>query len=201
MKAAILSRVFLLLTGLLAAYQVGVGIDGLSTLPIIAYTISFGVLLVAAVLLIILGLDVLDSPIVASIASAIPLSLSLGLVWEHLPALRTVYLSMALVGLLAIVITRLLPVPGWLRMASLVISHGLSGLVIFLLPGKGDWQGRMEPAFALVSLGGALIGIGGILLSFLKAGRPLLKRQTIHRILPVILLLMTACFVVGTKYG
>jgi hypothetical protein len=201
MKSSIPTRVLLLFTGLLAAYQVGVGIDGLATLPIIAYTIGFGVLLVATVLLIILGLDVLDSPIVASIASAIPLGLSLGLVSEHLPALRILYLSFVLVGLLAIVMTRLLPVAGWLRMAPLMISHSLAGMAIFLLPVALVWQGRMEPAFALVGLGGALIGIGGILLSFLKAGRPVLKRETIHRILPAILLLMTACFVVGTRYG
>ena len=45
MKMTSLDRILLLLTGLLAAYQVAVGIDGLSTLPIIAYTIAFGVLL------------------------------------------------------------------------------------------------------------------------------------------------------------
>jgi len=61
MKMTILDRILLLLTGLLAAYQIVIGIDKLSTLPIIAYTIAFGVLLVAGLLLIILGFEVLDS--------------------------------------------------------------------------------------------------------------------------------------------
>jgi hypothetical protein len=50
-------------------------------------------------------------------------------------------------------------------------------------------------------LGGALIGIGGLLLSFLKAGKPILTRQTILSVLPSLLLLMTAAFVAGFKYG
>ena len=69
-----IDRILLLLTVILAAYQVAVGIDGLSTLPIIAYTIAFGVLLVASLLLFILGLDVLDSPIVVIISTIIRLS-------------------------------------------------------------------------------------------------------------------------------
>ena len=48
-----LDRVLLLVTGLLAAYQIVVGIDHLDTLPIVAYTVAFGVLLVAGLLLII----------------------------------------------------------------------------------------------------------------------------------------------------
>jgi hypothetical protein len=201
MKSSISARILLLLTGLLAAYQVGVGIDGLATLSIIAYTIGFGVLLVASVLLIILGMEVLDSPLVASVASAIPLSLSLGLVWEYLPGWRNAYLSLVLIGLLGVILTRLLRAPSWMRTASLVTSHSLSGLVIFLLPIALAWRGQAGPAFALVGAGGALIGTGGILLSFLKAGRPVLRREAIQQILPAILLLMTACFVLGSRYG
>ena len=47
MKMTGLDRVLLLITGLLAAYQIVVGVDQMSTLPIAAYTIGFGVLLVA----------------------------------------------------------------------------------------------------------------------------------------------------------
>ncbi len=47
MKITPLDRVLLLLMGLLAAYEVAAGIDGLGEVPIIAYTIAFGVLLVA----------------------------------------------------------------------------------------------------------------------------------------------------------
>lgn len=197
MKMTVLDRLLLLMTALLAAYQIVVGINNLSTLPIIAYTIAFGVLLVATLLMIILGFDVLDSPIVVIVATIIPLSLSTGLVWEHAPAWRTGYLVFAIIGFLAVIITRTFPMPGKVPTIVLAFVHGIAGLVIFLLPVYMVLQGQASPGFALVGLGGALMGVGGLLLSFLKAGRPILSRETILRILPGLLLIMTACFIFG----
>lgn len=194
-------RLVLSLTGLLAAYQIAVGIDGLASLPITAYTIGFGVLLVAGLLLILLGFDVLDSPIVVMVSTVIPLSLALGLVWEHLPGFRIPYLVFAILGFAVVVITRLLPLKSRLPVYTLVIVHAVAGLTITLLPLAWALSGRSPPGFALVGVGGALIGIGGLLLSFLKAGRPLLSRATILRILPGLLLLTTAAFVAGFKLG
>ncbi len=201
MKMSMLDRILLLATGLLAAYQIVVGINDLSTAPIIAYTIAFGVLLVAGLLLIILGFDVLDSPVVVIVSTVIPLALSLGLVWEHLPAFRTPYLVFAMLGFLAVVLTRTIPMQNKLPTVVIAVVHGIAGLTIFLLPIAIAVQGTVRPAFALVGLGGALIGLGGLLLSFLKAGRPIFSRETIFKILPGLLLLMTLCFVAGFKYG
>ena len=200
MKMSPLDRVLLLLTGLLAAYQVAVGIDGFSALPIIAYTIAFGVLLVAGLLLIIWGFDVLDSPMVVIVSTIIPLSLSLGLVWQH-ASFGTSYLVFALIGFLAIIVTRSFSMPGKLPTIVLASIHGIAGMTIFLLPIILSIQGKTQPLFSLVGIGGALIGIGGLLLSFLKAGRPILSRETILKILPGMLLLMTICFVAGFKFG
>ncbi|MGC8855387.1 MAG: hypothetical protein ACP5QU_01170 [Anaerolineae bacterium] len=196
-----MNRLFLLLAALLAAWQVAIGIDGLGRVPVLAYTVSFGVLLVACLLLIILGLDVLESPVVVIVSTIIPLSLSLGLVWEHLVAWRTPYLVFALVGFLAILLTRILPTKGRLPIFVLAVVHGVAGMVIFLLPSVLAAQGAARPGFALVGLGGALIGLGGLLLSFLKAGRPIVPRATILNILPALLLLMTAAFVAGFAFA
>ena len=201
MKMSPLDRVLLLLTGILAAYQIAVGMDGFSTFPILAYTISFGVLLIAALLLIIWGFDVLDSPMVVIVSTIIPLSLSMGLAWQHLASFRTSYLVFAIVGFLAVSITRSIPVPGKLPIIVLILVHGIAGMTIFLLPILLALQGKTQPAFALVGVGGALIGIGGLLLSFLKAGKPILSRETIFKALPGLLLLMTICFVAGFKFG
>ena len=197
MRMTPLDRILLLITGLLAAYQIAVGIEGLDTLPMIAYSIAFGVLLVAGLLLIILGFDVLDSPIVVIVSTIIPLALSLGLVWQYLPAFRGLYLAYTVIGFLAVVATRLLPMQNKLPTITLALVHGVAGTVIFLLPITLVIQGKMPAVFALVGVGGALIGVGGLLLSFLKAGRPILGRETILKILPGLLLMMTACFVVG----
>jgi hypothetical protein len=201
MKMTVLDRILLLLTGLLAAYQIVVGIDQLSTVPIIAYTIAFGVLLVAGLLLIILGFDVLDSPVVVIVSTIIPLALSLGLVWEHLASLRALYLIFTIIGFLAVSLTRAIPMQNKLPTITIAVVHGIAGMTIFLLPIILSAQGLMNPAFAQVGIGGALIGIGGLLLSFLKAGKPILSRETILRIFPGLLLLMTICFVAGFKFG
>jgi hypothetical protein len=197
MKITVLDRLLLLATGLLAAWQIAVGIDHLSTLPIVAYTVGFGVLLVAGLLLIILGFDALDSPLVVIVSTVIPLSLSLGLVWEHLAAYRILYLVFAILGFLAIVITRSIPMKNKLPVIVLACVHGFAGMTIFLLPLLLAFTSRVAPGFALVGLGGALIGLGGLLLSFLKAGKPILSRKTILKILPGLLLLTTASFVLG----
>jgi hypothetical protein len=201
MKMTVLDRILLLVTGLLAAYEIVVGIDKLSTAPIIAYTIAFGVLLVAGLLLIILGFDVLDAPVVVIVSTIIPLCLATGLVWQHLASLRTSYLVFAIVGFLAIVVTRSFPMPGKLPTIVLALVHGIAGLTIFLLPIVLSVQGVTHPLFSLVGVGGALIGIGGLALSFLKAGKPILPKETILKILPGLLLLMTLCFVSGFMYG
>jgi len=201
MKMTSIDRLLLLLTGLLAGYQVAVGINGLGTVPITAYTIGFGVLLVAGLLLIILGFDVLDSPIVVIVSTIIPLSLSLGLVWEHLASYRTPYLIFAIVGFLAVSLTRSIPIKNKLPTIIIAIVHGIAGMTIFLLPSVLAANGTMDPAFALVGLGGALIGLGGLLLSFLKAGKPILSREIILKVLPGLLFLMTLCFVIGFRYG
>jgi len=201
MKMTIVDRLLILLTSLLASYQVVNGINDLETVPTIAYTISFGALLVAMLLLIILGFEVLASPIVVIVSTVIPLALSLGLVWELLPNHRTSYLLFTVVGLLAIVITRSLPMPGRLPIFVIAIVHGVAGLTIFLLPSILAANGIMPPGFALVGLGGALIGIGGLLLSFLKTGRPIFSRETILKVLPGLFTLMTACFVAGFAFA
>ena len=134
MRMSGFARMLLLLTSILAAYQVSVGIDGLETLPVIAYTIAFGVLLVAGLLLLILGFEILDSPVVIIISTVIPLSLSFGLVWEHLDVWRIPYLIFAILGFGAIIITRSVMSPGKVALLILVLVHGIAGLIIFLLP-------------------------------------------------------------------
>jgi hypothetical protein len=201
MKMSGLDRVLLLLTILLAAYQIVVGIDRMDDIPIVAYTIAFGVLLVAGLLLIILGFDALDSPAVVVASTVIPLALATGLVYQHLASLRTSYLLFAISGFAAVTFTRSIQMRNKLPVITIAIVHGIAGMTIFLLPIITSLQGETHPLFARVGFGGALIGIGGLLLSFYKTGRPILSKETILRVLPGLFLLMTVCFVAGFKYG
>ncbi len=201
MKLSSLNRTLLLLTVLLASYQVSAGIDGFTALPIIAYTIAFGIILVAALLIFILGIEVLDSPIVVILSTIIPLSLSVGLVWQHLASVRTSYLIFAIIGFLAVTLTRSIQMQNKLPVIVIAITHGIAGMTIFLLPVILSLQGVTQPFFSLVGMGGALIGVGGLLLSFLKTGNPLVSKTTILDFFPAVLLLTTAFFVAGFFYS
>lgn len=191
-----LDRIALLITGLIAAYQVVVGVEGLPVLATWAYSTAFGVLLIAGLLMIISGFDVLDSPLVVIIAAIIPLGLSLGMVIENQPDCHLVYLVFVVVGFLAILLTRFL-VPERAATIVLALVHGISGLLIIGLPIALVLQGTKPMQYLFISAGGALIGIGGMLLAFLKAGKPILSAEKIYTLLPWILLLMSAAFVLG----
>ena len=201
MKISSLDRTLLLLTGLLAGYQIAIGIDQMDSVSITAYTIAFGVILVAGLLLMILGFDVLELPIVVIISTIIPLTLSLGLIWQHLSSYRIVYLIFTIISFLAVIVTRSIPMRNKLPVIVIAITHGIAGITIFLLPILLSVQGQMKPLFSLVGVGGALIGIVGLLLSFLKTGKPILSRDTLMKLFPFLLLLTTAFFVAGFKLG
>lgn len=201
MKMTGVDRLLLLATVLLASYQIVVGINNLGTMPITAYTIGFGVLLVAGLLLFILGFEALDSPVVVTVSTVIPLAISLGLVGERMISYQLIYLFFAILGFLAVLITRSIKIPSRLPAVVLTIVHGTAGLTIFLLPVLTSIQGRARPTFALVGLGGALIGLDGLLLSFSDVGRAILPRQNLIRTLPIMLFLMTAAFVAGFNLG
>ena len=201
MKLSSRDRTLLLLTTLLASYQVSAGIDGFTALPITAYTIAFGVILVAALLIFILGMEVLDMPIVVIVSTIIPLSLSVGLVWQHLASWRTSYLVFALIGFLAVTLTRSIQMKNKLPVLILAVTHGVAGLTIFFLPIILAIQTQVPPLFALVGLGGGLIGIVGLLLSFQKTGLQIVSKENLMKFFPTFLLLTTALFVAGFKFG
>lgn len=201
MKLSSRDRTLLLLTTLLASYQVSAGIDGFTALPITAYTIAFGVILVAALLIFILGMEVLDMPIVVIVSTIIPLSLSVGLVWQHLASWRTSYLVFALIGFLAVTLTRSIQMQNKLPVVILAITHGVAGITIFFLPIILAIQAQVPPLFALVGLGGGLIGIVGLLLSFQKTGLQIVSKENLMKFFPTFLLLTTALFVAGFKFG
>lgn len=198
-KVSTLDRILLILTALLAAHQVVIGIDGLSSIAVMSYTIAFGVLLIACLLLVIFGFDILDSSLVLIVSTIIPVALSLGLVAEHLPTITPIYLLFSVLGVLAVAITRYVTPR---RIATLVVMvvHGVSGLIIFFLPIILSLGGILPLGYALVGIGGAFMGLGGLLLSFLKTGRPILSRETILSILPGLLLLTTSLFTVGFMF-
>jgi hypothetical protein len=166
------------------------------------YIMGILVLLVSGLLLIFLSYDILGSPFVLTVASLIPLGISMGIAEQYYPAWKKYFKWFATIGFLAIAISSFANIE-LLRKISVPLFHGVAGLVIFLGPffAKKTADGK-EPAkdFWWVGVGGALIGIGGIALAFLTIGKPLLGIFTadlVYNILAPLLLLMTLAFTWG----
>jgi hypothetical protein len=161
---------------------------------------GFAVLLVSGLLLIFLGLDILASPYVLTVASLIPLGISMGIAEEYYPAWKKYFKWFAALGFLAIAITSIGGME-LLKKISVPLFHGVAGLVIFLGPlfARGAPKG-----FYWVGIGGLLIGLGGIALAFISAGTQLLffSPEFVMMILTPLLFLMAGAFTLGfTKRG
>jgi len=193
-----LDIVFLLLTGLLAAYLCWYfwkRYNLKKALHNIYYLMGFAVLLISGLLLIFRGLGILASPYVLTVASLIPLGISMGLAEEYFPKWKTYFKWFAAVGFLAIAITSIAGLDV-LKKITVPLFHGMAGLVIFLGPffAKGAPKG-----FWWVGIGGLLIGLGGIALAFISVGRQLLffSPGFVMMILTPLLFLMTGAFALG----
>jgi hypothetical protein len=173
MQMNLFDQAVLLITGLLAIYLLWRFYGRYQKergLYDVYYMLGFAVLLVSGLLLIFLGWEILESPYVLTVASLIPLGISLGIANQYYPRWKKVYAWFALVGILAIAISSIGGMDT-LKKISVPLFHGVAGIIIFLGPffskdaAKGFWW---------VGVGGALIGIGGIALAFLTAGTQLL---------------------------
>jgi hypothetical protein len=194
---------FLLLTGLLAAYLCWYFWQRYNlhkALHNLYYLMGFAVLLISGLLLIFLGLGILASPYVLTVASLIPLGISMGLAEEYFPTWKKAFKWFAAIGFLAIAITSIAGIEIG-RKISVPLFHGVAGLVIFLGPffAKGAPKG-----FYWVGIGGLLIGLGGIALAFISMGSQLLffSPAFVMMILTPLLFLMTGAFTIGfTRKG
>jgi hypothetical protein len=193
-----IDTLFLLLTGLIAAYLCWYFWKRYNlnkALHNIYYLMGFAVLLVSGLLLIFLGLGILASPYVLTVASLIPLGISMGIAEEYYPKWKTYFKWFAGIGFLAIAVTSIGGMDA-LRKIAVPLFHGVAGLVIFLGPffAKGAPKG-----FWWVGIGGALIGLGGIALAFITMGSQLLffSPEFVMTILTPLLFLMTGAFALG----
>ncbi len=194
----LLDRILLLVTGLCALYLTWRFYTRYSKekkLYDIYYMMGFLVLLVSGLILIWQGWGALASPYVLTVATLIPLGISMGLMNQYFPKWKKAYSWFALVGLLAIAYTSITGHD--LKRLAVPIFHGVAGLIIFL--GPFLVKDKAPKGFWWVGIGGLLIGIGGIALAFLTSGKQLLffSEEVVLMILAPLLLLMTLAFTWG----
>ena len=193
------NRLLLLATSLLAGYQIAVGMDGLANLPVAAYTVAFGVLLVAALLVLILGFEAFDRQVVVYLSTVIPLSFAVGLVCQTLPALQWPALGFAVFSLAGLYALRTFSASKRAGLAALVVVHAVSGITIVSLPVVLTAAGSVLPGFLFVSVGGAVMSLGGLLLSLQRAGKTILTREKAVLAMPALLFLMTLALISGFR--
>lgn len=162
------------------------------------YMAAFAVLLVAGLLLIFLGYGILPSPLVVVVTTLLPLCIAVGLVSEFYPQHAKNYLIFAIVAFLAIAITRFTNA-GLLATIVLALFHSIAGFTIFFVPIFVTRAKKAPGGFIFVTVGGVLIGLGGIALAFLKTGSQLLffSAEFVMTILAPLLLLMTLAYTFG----
>ena len=190
----------LLLTGLIAIYMIfrlmQFQKDPATTgIWNIYYSVSFLVLLVAGLLLIIFGWGALANDFVAVVAGLIPFSLATGLVARFYPKFEKKYLILMIIGLTLIIVTRY---GGMVTLGKIVypVFHATAGLTIFFIPFMACKGKLVNKGYAMITVGGGLIGTGGIALAFLKNGKQLLffSQEIVLLILAPLLFFMALFF-------
>ncbi len=191
-----LNRIILFIVAIIAGVQIVSGIEGLGTIPIAYYTFSYGIFLISAILMILMGVDIIEHDYAALAASMLPLGFSMGLVSEFMLEYHLTYSLLISVLYAGLVIQKLRKQDKsalWFQ----VLLHGFSGLVLFIMPLALLLKGEVELGFLGVSIGTGLIAIGGMALAFLKSGKPLLSKDQIYTIFPGVLLLAVLAFSIG----
>ncbi|OQX64446.1 MAG: hypothetical protein DRI32_02310 [Chloroflexi bacterium] len=195
-----LDQALLLLTGLTALYIIWRFWGRYSkdkALHDIYYMMAMAVLFVSGVLLIFGGWGLLASPYILTVATLIPLGLSLGLMNQFMPEYKKAYSWFALIGFLAVAFTSI--TGNSLKSIAVPLFHGVAGLIIVGIPLFRCIKGEARKGYGLVAVGGILISLGGMALAFLKAGKQLLffSETVVMAILAPLLLLMALAFTFG----
>ncbi len=193
-----LNNLFLLLTGLTCIYllwRFSTRWSKTKQLHDVYYMAGFAVLLISGLLLIFLGMGILSSPYVLTVASLIPLGISMGIAEQYFPKWKKIFKWFALIGFLAIAIFSITGISLG-RKISVPLFHGIAGLMIFLGPFLAP---KAPKGFWWVGIGGALIGLGGVALAFIANGSQLLffSPEFVLQILSPLLLAMSLAFTYG----
>ncbi len=193
---SILDRILFLFIAIIAGTEIVSGINQHTLGAITSYTVAFGILVLAGVMLLLFGFELLENPFVPIVSTLIPMMLSLGLVQDHIPGMVNSYAS--LLGILY-----LISIWGKFRTGAkaaamiLAMVHGVSGLLLFVLPLVLCFGYGLPYQLLFISLGGLVIGLEGMLLALQKLGVLSVDLNRILSFFPGLLLISTAAFVVG----
>ncbi len=195
-KISVLDRILFLLTAIVAGAEIVSGIDSHPVGAITSYTIAFGVLVLSGVMLLLFGFELLENPFTPIVSTLIPMMLSLGLVQDYIQGMVTAYA--VLLGILY-----LISIWGRFRASTrsaaliLAVVHGISGMLLFVLPIVLCLNYQVSFQLLFISFGGLVIGSEGVLLAVQKLRILPVDLNQVLALFPALLLISTAAFVAG----
>lgn len=175
----------------------------------IYHSVAFSVLGLASLLLAWFGWGILgimgdgaSNKLVAIISSLIPFSWAIGLISRFYPKAEKIFFGILLFGLILITGTRFMDLPLMSRIVYPVF-HSTAAIVVISIPVISYIKGLVKLPYLWVSVGGALISMGGISLAFLSAGKQLLFFSTdfVLLIFAPLLFVTTATYLWGLTLG
>ncbi|MEM3614384.1 MAG: hypothetical protein QW158_04815 [Nitrososphaerales archaeon] len=162
----------------------------------VLWLLSFILLFVLTTLISLSGLDVISAPFVYLLASLIPSFLACGLIYATLGSRwGKYYLTYTL--LLFIVFTYASIVGGIPKTPLILLLHVPSGFIIVILPFVAVVLRISELTALFVSIGGLLIGVGGVALATIQFGAPLLPQELVNMVFAPLFLIVTIMFAAG----
>jgi hypothetical protein len=195
-KISISDRIIFLITAHIAGIKIVSGMEHHSVLSTSAYTIAFGVLVLASIMLLLFGFILLENPFMPVISTLIPMMLSLGLVQDHIPGMIKSYTLLISVLYLISIYARFRATP---KTAALVLAivHGVSGLLLVVMPLVLYFVYGLPARILFIGLAGLVIGVEGSLLAVQKLNFIKIDQNRILAFLPGMVLISTAGFVAG----
>ncbi len=197
--------IILLITGVVALiFTIFLVLDYLKNkkLPHLFIALAFFVVFAAGVLLVLFNdYELLMTPIISMLAVFVPGGLAAALFYESIFGENGKKIGLGYAGFIVlmaviIVITKAIGSP--IASTMVMLAHIPSGLAIVVLPILVYMKDKEWTAI-LVSVGGLLISVAGMLLAFYVTGI-LADPTIIFVLLPWILLVVSACFAFGFLY-
>ncbi len=197
----------LLITGVVALiFTIFMVLDYLKNKKIfhLLWALAFFVVFAAGVLLVLFDdFELLMTPIVSVLAAFIPGGIAGGLYFssifdeEKSKKFGTIFVIYVAVGAVLIGLTKAVTALNGLTTAIVMLVHIPSSLSMIILPILTFKKENTKWTALLVSIGGFIMSIAGVLLAFLVTGNPILDATQIFGLLPILLLLVAACFAFG----
>ena len=166
------------------------------------WAIAFFVVFAAGVILVLANdFELLLSPIVSVLGTFIPGGIAAGLIYSSIfdeeKSNKFGMIYIIFIGAMAILIG-IFKFAGSEAVSFFVMgAHIPSSLLMIILPILTYTKKITGWTSLLVAIGGFIMSIAGVLLAFLVTGNEILSATQIFAILPVLLLLVSACFAFG----